>query len=157
MKEFMESRLAVGAGELWDLGTRAEFLNAIGDGSLPEDAFNRWLVQDYLFVRGFAGFAALTVGKTPRPGQSVLIAGLSALDDELDWFEAHAEARSLDLGAELHPSVPALRRLSDHCGLLRAVPGAACTLLRRRGGLCGRVESPRGPGAVRRVYRPVDP
>ena len=52
MKEFTESRLALGAGELWDLGTRAEFLNAVGDGSLPEDAFNRWLVQDYLFVRG---------------------------------------------------------------------------------------------------------
>ena len=27
MKEFTESRLALGAGELWDLGTRAEFLN----------------------------------------------------------------------------------------------------------------------------------
>ena len=104
MKKFTESRLALGAGELWDLDTRAEFLNAVGDGSLPEDAFNRWLVQDYLFVRGFAGFASLTVGKTPRPGQSVLIAGLSALDDELDWFEAHAETRSLDLGAELHPA-----------------------------------------------------
>ena len=48
MKEFTESRLALGAGELWDLGTRAEFLNAVGDGSLPEDVFNRWLVQDYL-------------------------------------------------------------------------------------------------------------
>ena len=82
MKEFAESRLALGAGELWDLGTRAKFLNAVGDGSLPEDAFDRWLVQDYLFVRGFVGFASLTVGKTPRPGQSVLIAGLSALDDE---------------------------------------------------------------------------
>ena len=42
--------------------------------------------------------------KTPRPGQSALIAGLSALDDELDWFEAHAQGRSLDLGAELHPA-----------------------------------------------------
>ena len=53
-------------------------------GSLAEDAFNRWLVQDYLFMRGFAGFASLAVGKTPRPGQSVLIGGLSALDDELE-------------------------------------------------------------------------
>jgi len=25
VKEFTESRLALGAGELWDLGTRAEF------------------------------------------------------------------------------------------------------------------------------------
>ena len=104
MKEFTESRPALGAGELWDLGTRAEFLDTVGDDSLPDYAFNRWLVQDYLSVREFSGFASLTVGKTPRPGQSVLIAGLSALDDKLDWFEAHAEARSLDLGAELHPA-----------------------------------------------------
>ena len=68
MKEFTESRLALGAGELWDLGTPAEFLNAVGDGSLPEDAFSRWLVQDYLFVRGFAAFLSLTVSKTPRMG-----------------------------------------------------------------------------------------
>ncbi len=104
MKEFTESRLALGSGELWDLGTYAEFLDAIGDGSLPEDAFHRWLVQDYLFVKGFAAFASLTVAKTPRPAQSLLIAGLSALDDELDWFEAYAEAKSLDLGAEFHPA-----------------------------------------------------
>ena len=103
MKEFTGSRLALGSGELWDLGTHAEFLDAVGDGSLPEDVFNRWLVQDYLFVKGFAAFASLTVSRTPRPAQSVLIAGLSALDDELDWFEAHARAKSLYLGAELHP------------------------------------------------------
>jgi len=157
VKEFTESRLALGAGELWNLGTRAEFLDTVGDGLLPEDAFNRWLVQDYLSVRGFAGFASLTVWKTPRPGQGVLIAGLSALDDELDWFEAHTEARSLDLGAELHPACQHYVDFSDHCGLLRAVPGGACTLLRCRGGLCGHVESSRGPGAVRRVCRPVDP
>ena len=103
MKEFTESRLASGSGELWDPATRAKFLDAVGDGSLPEETFNRWLGQDYLFVRNFAVFASLAVAKAPRPGQSVLIAGLSALDDEVDWFEAHARARSLDLGAELHP------------------------------------------------------
>lgn len=110
MKEFGESRLALGAGELWDLATRAEFLDAVGDGSLPEDAFNRWLVQDYLFVKALTGFAALSVAKTPRPGQSTLIAGLAALDAELAWFEAHAHARSLDLSAE---PLPACQRYVD--------------------------------------------
>jgi thiaminase/transcriptional activator TenA len=104
MKAFAESRLALGAGPLWDLGTRAEFLDAVGNGSLPEDAFHRWLVQDYLFVTGLVTFASLAVAETPRPAQSALIAGLSALDEELGWFEARARARSLDLGAELHPA-----------------------------------------------------
>lgn len=103
MREFSDSRLASGAGELWDLATRAEFLDAVGDGSVPAEAFNRWLAQDYLFVRGFAVFAALVIARTPRPGQSTLIAGLSALDGELDWFESHARTRSLRLDAEVNP------------------------------------------------------
>ncbi len=103
MKHFIESRLARGTGELWDLGTRAAFLDAVGDGTLPEEAFNRWLVQDYQFVKGFTAFAALTAAKTPRPGQSVLIAGLSAIDQELDWFEEHAGSRGLDLDVDPHP------------------------------------------------------
>jgi len=103
VREFSDSRLASGAGELWDLATRAEFLDAVGDGSVPAEAFNRWLAQDYLFVRGFAVFAALVIARTPRPGQSTLIAGLSALDGELDWFESHARTRSLRLDAEVHP------------------------------------------------------
>lgn len=103
MEEFSRSRLAAGAGELWALGTRAEFLDAVADGSLPAEAFSRWLVQDYRFVNGFTRFAAVTAAKTPRPAQSTLIAGLAALDDELGWFERHAAARGLDLGSELHP------------------------------------------------------
>lgn len=35
MREFSESRLASGAGKLWDLGTRPEFLDAVSDGSVP--------------------------------------------------------------------------------------------------------------------------
>lgn len=103
IERFNDSRLAIGAEELWNSGTRAAFLDAVGDGSLPEDAFHRWLVQDYLFVRGFARFVALTIAATPRPGQSLLIGGLAALDDELGWFETHCEERGLDLSVDLHP------------------------------------------------------
>ena len=103
MKEFADSRLAVGAGDLWELGTSAKFLDAVGDGSLPPQTFNRWLVQDYLFVKGFTDFAGLTAAKAPRPEQSVFIGGLSALDDELRWFESHAKERGLDLDIDPHP------------------------------------------------------
>ena len=103
LHDFSQTRLAVGAGEYWDLGTRARFLDAVGDGTLPEDAFSRWLAQDYLLVKGLARFVALTVAKAPRAEQKVLIGGLAALDTELDWFEAHASERQLDLSAEPHP------------------------------------------------------
>ncbi len=104
IEEFGKTLLASGAGELWDLGTRAKFLDAVGDGTLPADAFNRWLVQDYLFVREFTNFAALTAAKTPRPIQKTLLGGLAALDVELDWFEQHALERTLDLHVEPHPT-----------------------------------------------------
>ena len=108
--DFSQTRLAVRAGEHWELGTRAKFLDAVSDGTLPEEAFSRWLAQDYLFVKGLARFVALTVAKAPRAAQKTLIRGLAALDAELDWFELRASERQLDLSAEPHP---ACRRYVD--------------------------------------------
>ena len=65
---FEQSRLAVGAGKFWELATRAKFLDAVGEGTLPHDVFQRWLAQDYLFVNGFTDFVALVTARTPRPG-----------------------------------------------------------------------------------------
>ena len=59
MREFEESPMVAGSGDLWRQATRAEFLSAIGDGTLPEDAFRRWLAQDYLFARGLTTFQAI--------------------------------------------------------------------------------------------------
>ena len=103
MERFENSRLVLGAGKLWKSGTEAKFLDAVGDGTLPEEAFRRWLVQDYLFVLGFTDFVALVASKTPRPGQKVVIDGLTALNEELDWFEEHAQSRNIDLGVEPYP------------------------------------------------------
>ncbi len=103
-RAFEESPLVVGARALWREATEAEFLSAIRDGNLPHDVFQRWLVQDYSFAKGLASFQAIAVAKTPRPAQKVLIAGLSALDAELDWFEHNARKRALNLNAELHPT-----------------------------------------------------
>lgn len=111
MHDFSRSRLSRGAGDLWEEATRARFLDAVGEGTLPEEAFDRWLVQDYRFVFGLSRFVALTAAKTPRPAQRVVIGGLAALDEELEWFEDHAEKRGLDLDAAPHP---ACRRYADY-------------------------------------------
>lgn len=100
MDRFEQSRLVRGAGELWQLATRAKFLEAVSDGTLLEDAFYRWLAQEYLFVLGFTDFVALVASKTPRPDQKVIITGLTALNEELDWLEEHAKSRDLDLDVE---------------------------------------------------------
>ena len=103
MREFEESPMVAGSGDLWRQATRAKFLSAIGDGTLPEDALRRWLAQDYLFARGLTTFLAIVTAKAPREPQTLLIAGLSALDEEMDWFESSATERGVDLKVDPHP------------------------------------------------------
>ncbi len=100
--EFLESDLVKGCGKLWQEATQAEFLTAAGDGTLPLEAFHRWLVQDYFFARGATAFQAIAVAKTPRPDHKPLIAGLAALDAELDWFEQHLAERGLSADVPMH-------------------------------------------------------
>jgi hypothetical protein len=61
------------------------------------------------FAQGLTTFEAIMVAKTPRPAQKVLIAGLAAMDGEMDWFEEMARNRNLDLSM-----VPQRREEATH-------------------------------------------
>ncbi|MFT5301603.1 MAG: thiaminase [Mariniblastus sp.] len=104
LDSIQKSSFVGNAGNLWREGTEAKFLDSIRDGSLPPEAFQRWLVQDYLFAKGLTTFHAIAVSRAPRSAQKVLIAGLAAMDAELEWFEQTAQDRSLDLNAAHHPT-----------------------------------------------------
>jgi thiaminase/transcriptional activator TenA len=91
------------AGAAWHDATRAAFLDAVGDGTLPVAAFHRWLEQDYRFARGLLSFQAVVAAKTPRPSHKPVLAGLAAIDAELDWFEHHLTQRELSTEAPVHP------------------------------------------------------
>jgi formylaminopyrimidine deformylase / aminopyrimidine aminohydrolase len=91
------------AGPLWDEATRAPFLGALAAGSLPLDAFRRWLAQDYLFAEDLTAFQAILLAKSPRDCHKPLIGGLAALDKELDWFESHAAHLQVGLDSPPHP------------------------------------------------------
>ncbi|MEL7544032.1 MAG: thiaminase II [Pseudomonadota bacterium] len=58
-------KLKSGAAEEWEAYTRHRFTDAMADGSLPEDAFKVYLVQDYLFLIEFARAYALAAYKAP--------------------------------------------------------------------------------------------
>ncbi len=91
------------AGALWTKATQARFLDALADGSLPAEAFHRWLVQDFHFADALTAFQAIALAKTPRELRQPLLAGLVALSSEMEWFESVAAARSVNLRAPLHP------------------------------------------------------
>ena len=82
----------------WDHATHHPFLAAVRDGTIPEAAFEAWLVQDYRFVSDLLVFQGRLLARAPRPAQAVLAGGALALVDELAWFEEQAAARHLDLG-----------------------------------------------------------
>jgi thiaminase len=65
VNDITQSPLVVGAGQRWTEGTQAKFLDAIRDGNLPHEAFQRWLVQDYLFVSGLTSFQAIAAASSP--------------------------------------------------------------------------------------------
>ncbi|MCS7315286.1 MAG: hypothetical protein RMI94_13010 [Bryobacterales bacterium] len=98
-----ESPLIAAAGPLWPQATRSPFLDAAAAGTLPEEAFHRWLAQDYLFARGLTAYQAIALAKAPRDAHRTLIDGLVALDRELEWFESHAQRRGLSLAGPPHP------------------------------------------------------
>jgi len=74
-------RLVDAAGSVWPAYTRHEFVLRIARGDLPETAFRRYLVQDYLFLLHFARAWGLAIYKSDtlsemRRAQSLVAATL---------------------------------------------------------------------------------
>ena len=104
IRSLIDTPLVRDAGPRWKEATRSPFLDALAAGHLPAADFRRWLSQDYLFAKGLAAFQAMVIAKVPRACHKPLIAGLAALDSEMDWFEAHATRLQLDLDILPHPT-----------------------------------------------------
>lgn len=97
--------------EAWRGATRHPFLDAVRDGTLPREAFDLWLAQDYLFVADLLSSQARILAHAPRRDQAVLAGGLVAAEAELGWFDDKASERGLDLGAFRLPATQDYRRL----------------------------------------------
>jgi thiaminase (transcriptional activator TenA) len=62
-------RLVDAAGEVWSYYTRHEFVRRLARGDLPEPAFRRYLVQDYLFLMHFTRAWGLAIYKSDTLGE----------------------------------------------------------------------------------------
>ena len=99
--------------EAWRGATRHPFLDSLRDGTLPPEAFNAWLRQDFLFVSDLLAFQARLLARAPRAAQRVLAGGLVALEDELTWFEQMTRERGLELVGARHPTTDAYLGLME--------------------------------------------
>lgn len=79
-------RLKSDCSEAWTAYTDHSFVRGMGDGSLPREAFEHYLVQDYLFLIQFARAYALAVYKSRSvASMRASLEGLKAiLDVEMD-------------------------------------------------------------------------
>jgi formylaminopyrimidine deformylase / aminopyrimidine aminohydrolase len=98
---------------LWTAATRHPFLDGVRDGTVADEAFNRWLCQDALFVADLLTFQARLLARASRPAQGVLAGGCVALVDELNWFELQAAQRCVELEQPALPATLAYRDLLE--------------------------------------------
>src|SRR5229473_844922 len=94
-------RLVAAAGDVWPAYTRHEFVLRLAGGDLPESAFRRYLVQDYLFLLHFARAWGLAIYKSEtladmRRAQSLVAA---TLDVEIGLHVEYCRAWGLSEAA----------------------------------------------------------
>lgn len=86
--------------QAWREATVHPFLEQCRLGTIEQQQFNTWLVQDYLFVVDFTRMVGRLLHSAPVAHFDVILGGLSALKDELSWFKEKAAERQLDLNIQ---------------------------------------------------------
>ncbi|NBN65898.1 TenA family protein [Pannonibacter tanglangensis] len=80
--------LVAQADDRWDRACGHPFTVAIGDGSMPEAAYVRYLIEDYTFITDLASVLGYLVAKAPDMAAKRRLAGFLALltSEENDYF-----------------------------------------------------------------------
>lgn len=86
--------LAARAEPYWSSATEHPFTRAIGDGTMPDAAYARYLIEDYTFITDLASTLGYLVAKAPgMPSKARLSAFLALLtSEENDYFLRSFEA-----------------------------------------------------------------
>lgn len=102
---------------LWRRLATHPFVQQTADGTLPDEAFRRWLAQDHAFVVSFRRFLGRLVDLAPDETAGDLLGrSFAPLEVELDLFRREAAARGVDLAAEPAPTT------LGYTGYLMAAP-----------------------------------
>lgn len=90
--------------QAWHEATVHPFLEQCKLGTIQPEQFNTWLVQDYLFVVDFTRMVGRALASAPPHHFDVILGGLIALKDELNWFKEKAAQRQLNLDTAKQPT-----------------------------------------------------
>ncbi|XP_062108778.1 probable bifunctional TENA-E protein [Humulus lupulus] len=102
--------------------TRHPLILSISDGTVDISSFKTWLGQDYIFVRAFVPFVASLIVKAWKESDvssdmEVILGGMAALNDELEWFKKEAFKWGVQLSEPLVPQ----KVNKDYCRFLESL------------------------------------
>ncbi len=83
-------RLVRRAGTVWRLMLRHEFLRHTAAGTIPDEAFVRWIQQDYLYVRALVPYLHLVAAGAPPEDQRMFAEAVAFIHREIEFFERAA-------------------------------------------------------------------
>lgn len=108
--------LAAGAEPYWSSATGHAFTHAIGDGTMPDDAYVRYLIEDYTFITDLASTLGYLVAKAPSMRSKSRLSAFLALltSEENDYFLRSFDA--LGVSADVYEQAaqgPVTRAFAD--------------------------------------------
>lgn len=95
MTEPFHQTLLAEAAPLWEKMLGHPFLSAVADGSIADETFKAWVVQDYLFIREALSFLSILHAKAPHHLRPTLGQTIVGIHQELDLFRKQAEAHGI--------------------------------------------------------------
>lgn len=104
------------AADIWAAQLEHPFVRGLSDGTLEEDRFRRWVLQDYRYLKEFARVFAWAVAKAERlESMSWYAAVLDlTLNTEMELHRKYAERFGISAGAlESEPMWPTTRAYTD--------------------------------------------
>jgi len=115
----------------WTAATTHRFTQQLGDGTLDEAVFSRYLIQDYAFVDTLVGVFGYAVGQAPTMADKRRLVEFldTVTDDENDYFERSFAALGVAVSNQQSPEpTAATDGLIDLLLAARAQGGYAETL-----------------------------
>lgn len=104
------------ASPIWTAQLAHPFVRGIGDGTLSEEKFKHWVLQDYLYLKQFARLFAWGAAKSPRLKSMSWYARVLdlTLNTEMDLHRAYAGRFGIETGAlEEEKMWPTTRAYTD--------------------------------------------
>ncbi|MGD2121176.1 MAG: thiaminase II [Gemmatimonadota bacterium] len=112
---FSEDLYSVGQ-HLWEEQLEHPFVKGLGDGTLEEERFKRWVLQDYRYLKEFARVFAWAAAKAERLESMAWFASVLelTLNTEMELHRIYAARFGLTAGElETEPMWPTTRAYTD--------------------------------------------